>query len=168
MARSRRRSSTPALTAVPFNDSADSHSRAGFLSGGGPPSRPSEAAPRASVHRLYRIAYSESDPLSLLRSINGAGAPLQALNRSLRLRPVRALPLLPGKRLPHPPPESQRRLAKWWRDFNALQVRVPSKVAFCVRRKQRRETLFALDIAGRRGLGRHGVRRNENSNWSCR
>lgn len=49
-----------------------------------------------------------------------------------------------------------------------LRIRNPFRVAFCLRRTLRRSFLFAVGIAGRRGLGRRGVRRTQNSQYSCR
>lgn len=43
----------------------------------------------------------------------------------------------------------------------------PSRVLVCVRRKIRREVIHALGINKLRGLGRGGVRFNENSKFSC-
>lgn len=45
----------------------------------------------------------------------------------------------------------------------------PEKITVCVRRKRRKEVLFAQQKAGRRGLGRGRRRRiNEDSKISCR
>lgn len=49
-------------------------------------------------------------------------------------------------------------------------ARVPSQVRFCVQRKARRESLFALRRIGFKRSspgGSGGYRRNENSNWGC-
>lgn len=43
----------------------------------------------------------------------------------------------------------------------------PAGVVVCVRRRIRRAVLHAFGIAGRRGLGRGGVRRNEFSSIGC-
>lgn len=50
---------------------------------------------------------------------------------------------------------------------SGLRIRAPRRVYFCVQRKQRKEVLFAKNIAGRRGLGRRGVRRTQNSQYRC-
>lgn len=47
-----------------------------------------------------------------------------------------------------------------------LQVVVPSKERFCLRRKMRREVLFAFRKTGR-GSGRGRRRWNMSSNWRC-
>lgn len=54
-----------------------------------------------------------------------------------------------------------------WAEFNRL--RADPRVAFCQRRKERREILFAKRIAGRkRSPGRGGTyHRNVMSQWSC-
>lgn len=54
-----------------------------------------------------------------------------------------------------------------WSD-DRLRIRVPTRVKFCVARKQRREVLFAMERAGYSGSApkRH-YRRNEDSNWRC-
>lgn len=51
-----------------------------------------------------------------------------------------------------------------WRLF----VRVPYRERFCVKRKQRKQVLFAYGVAGRRGIGR-GKRwiRNSTSSYRC-
>jgi hypothetical protein len=168
MARSNR--SRVRQAGLAFNDSRDSHSGAVASIGGVSPSVTSFAAPRSSVHRLSRLAESGSDPLSLIRALRGYGgrAPMQALNRSLRAGPIRATPVFLRGALADPPPRSRlSRLFDPWQGFNTLAVRVPARVSFCVRRKVRKEVLHALGIAGRRGLGRGGVRRTENSNWRC-
>lgn len=52
-----------------------------------------------------------------------------------------------------------------------LLVRLPQRVAFCVRRKIRRQVLFSRKVAGfnrRRSPGRGGgYRRSQSSSWSC-
>lgn len=54
-----------------------------------------------------------------------------------------------------------------FRGFNVLRFPAPGKVLACVRRRMRREVMFAKQIAGRRGLGTGGVRRTADSAWSC-
>lgn len=63
----------------------------------------------------------------------------------------------------------QAAVARSWTAFNALRVPAPQKVSMCVRRKQRKEVLHALRIAGRRGLtGRGGgYHRTQDSAWGC-
>lgn len=54
-----------------------------------------------------------------------------------------------------------------WSALSELQIRAPARARFCVQRKQRKEVLFALRIAGR-GAGGHGrYRRTANSAFSC-
>lgn len=49
-----------------------------------------------------------------------------------------------------------------------LRFAIPEKVKVCVRRQERREVLFARNIAGRGG-GRHGpYRRSASSYYSCK
>lgn len=49
-----------------------------------------------------------------------------------------------------------------------IGFRAPMQLLVCIRRKQRREVLFAQEIAGRRGLGRgKKQRRNDYSEVSC-
>lgn len=49
-----------------------------------------------------------------------------------------------------------------------LSYQFPRRVQVCVRRRIRRSVMFALDKAGRRGLGRgRRWRRTEESNYSC-
>lgn len=66
----------------------------------------------------------------------------------------------------HPAKQDRRHGANFvgWR----FQSRVPSRVMFCVRRKQRKQVLFAFNIAGKSGVGR-GKRwhRSYNSHYGC-
>lgn len=62
---------------------------------------------------------------------------------------------------------STARLVNPW----GLVIPLPGKVAFCIRRKLRRQALFAFKVAGRnrrRSPGRGGsYRRNQSSSWRC-
>lgn len=158
--RRRRRNLTPVLTPVAFSDATDSIKPAGD-----PPFfRSSEAAPRSLVHRLTALDRLASGATNIGKGYGGRPeSPIKSLRQVFR-SPVVTVGV-PGKR--PLTPASQKRIELSWRAFNVLQAKAPASVRYCVRRKQRRETLFALDIAGRRGLGRRGVRRTENSNWSC-
>lgn len=46
-----------------------------------------------------------------------------------------------------------------------LEIRVPEKVRFCVRRKERREVIFALRKTGKGSRARR--QRTGNSSWRC-
>lgn len=50
---------------------------------------------------------------------------------------------------------------------SGLRIIAPRRVYFCVQRKKRKEVLFAKNIAGKRGIGRKGVRRTQNSQYRC-
>lgn len=50
---------------------------------------------------------------------------------------------------------------------SGLRIRAPRHVHFCLSRKQRREVFHALGLAGRRGFGKRGVRRTQNSQYRC-
>lgn len=54
--------------------------------------------------------------------------------------------------------------------LKVLSLRVPSRVRFCIRRKERRSILFAYRKVGYRGSspGRRGYRRVQDSQYSCR
>lgn len=61
-------------------------------------------------------------------------------------------------------------LKQYWREAHRPVVNEPENVRFCVRRTQRREVLFAMRVAGRRGgsPGKRGkYRRSIESNYSC-
>lgn len=66
----------------------------------------------------------------------------------------------------HPAKPDRRQSVNFvgWR----FQSRVPSRTWFCIRRNQRKQVLFALKIAGKRGIGR-GKRwnRNHTSHYGC-
>lgn len=69
---------------------------------------------------------------------------------------------------PAVPPRGVITPAKQPFDFlRRLYVRAPVRERFCVQRKIRREVMHALGLAGRRGLGRGGVRRRSSSSWRC-
>lgn len=52
--------------------------------------------------------------------------------------------------------------------FGSLRIMAPRRVLFCLRRKVRKEVMFALRIAGKRGVGAgKRWRRTENSQWRC-
>lgn len=64
----------------------------------------------------------------------------------------------------NPPPRPRKTL------LDALRMAHPKRVLFCVKRKIRREVLFAFSRAGRKGSGpgrRGKYRRNESSQYSC-
>lgn len=48
-----------------------------------------------------------------------------------------------------------------------MSFRNPDRVLVCARRQIRKEVLHALGISGRRGIGRGGVKFNENSKFGC-
>lgn len=55
-----------------------------------------------------------------------------------------------------------------WLQLRSLWMQAPSRVRFCVRRKQRKEVLFALGRAGYSGSARKmHWRRNASSQYSC-
>lgn len=65
---------------------------------------------------------------------------------------------------------SRARAAASWREFQKLRVASPRTDSLCVRRRKRREVLFSLRVAGRRGSapGARGTyRRTLSSQWSC-
>lgn len=52
--------------------------------------------------------------------------------------------------------------------WRSLRIRAPAKVVFCVRRKERREVLFAKQRAGFRGSAKKRFwRRSQNSQYRC-
>lgn len=92
------------------------------------------------------------------------------LNRpeAARFQPVAvkfSRPLYPTPRtLPPAHPRS------FWRENRSqLEVKVPWKAKVCADRRERREVLFSLDVAGRRGVGK-GKRKRQNllSQVHCR
>lgn len=52
-------------------------------------------------------------------------------------------------------------------DLRTLLFRSPTRVSACVKRKSRRETLFSLRVAGRRGGSPGPYRRKPESNYRC-
>ena len=52
--------------------------------------------------------------------------------------------------------------------LNQIKVMRPSRMMFCVRRKIRREVMFALGVGGKRGVGRgKSWNRGVDSTYSC-
>lgn len=94
--------------------------------------------------------------------------------RLLSLSVARApgIPWAPPRRLrietvhPAKPPSAG---PKAMQSLRLLSVRIPERERFCVQRKRRRETLFALNRIGRGAgrLRRRAWRRTESSNWRC-
>lgn len=64
-------------------------------------------------------------------------------------------------------PSAPRYSRKEGRSFNVLQMLTPSRVAFCVRRKMRREVLFSYRRIGFSGSSPGPYRRNQNSQYRC-
>lgn len=125
--------------------------------------------PRNNSNRLARLPRAHEN---VLRSILGLAT--QTPTRGAA-RPVRAV--YPGARRELPKlavsraaltqsPAKPTRLKR--PPLYQLNIQAPSRVKFCVRRKIRREVMFARNMAGRRGIGRGKTwRRSENSNYSC-
>lgn len=74
----------------------------------------------------------------------------------------------PAKRSFRVLPNAAYQYAALMAPLNKLRVFAPRRVLFCLRRKVRKEVMFALNIAGKRGVGAgKRWRRTENSNWRC-
>lgn len=120
------------------------------------------SVPRFSYRDLEaNTAYLPDSAVYLERVQRGTGWP----NRSVpRTHFPRVVSLPPSYRHPAQPDRRQSANVGTWR----FQSRVPSRTWFCVRRKQRKQVLFAFKIAGRSGVGR-GKRwfRNRNSHYGC-
>lgn len=105
-----------------------------------------------------------------LRRVWERAAPMQVPPSFSRSSLLRALP---GRKLVavNPAPASYRfDRFTGSPSFNALRIKEPEAVRFCVQRKVRRGVLFARDVAGRRhsAPGRGGkYRRSVHSLWSC-
>lgn len=84
-------------------------------------------------------------------------------SRSLRRSPLYNFP--PTKRAASPRNQRGVNFTAW----RFVTSGVPSRVQFCVKRKQRREVLHAYGVAGRRGVGRgKRLHRSAVSRYSCR
>lgn len=158
-----RRSQPVATAAVAFTDSTDSHVEPYSIAGEA--SFPStRSVPRDGVRRLLWVDLVESVPF---HTVPGYGAGQPHVSPYVRRR-------LPGvgatgqARRAFTPPrllQAQRRID--WHAFQQLRVRVPARVRFCVQRHQRKQVLFALKVAGRRGSAPGPYRRREEFNWRC-
>lgn len=116
----------------------------------------SNAAPVPSyVHRF------SSDPPSLVAPF---ALDLEHLSTALDLALVRRRVAWGAQRRKALVRSRSRYLAQW-QEFNRL--RLDPRTAVCTRRAVRRNVMFAAGLAGRRGLGRRGVRRSVHSQWSC-
>lgn len=157
----RRRRDEPDTRAKPFNDGRDSYSRPFFNAGANPFPSLAAAAPRSLVQRntsLAKLQALDSRSWEDLTRIRGDGGAPHALSK----RPRRVIGPVP---MPEPYRLNPLLKARSYRSLNTL--RADKSVTFCVRRKQRREVLFARKVAGRKGLGGGGVRRTISSSWSC-
>lgn len=150
-----------------FNDRRDSIVGNFYQAGAAIPSANGSPLPRRSpITRLQR-SLASGDPFPW----SGYGADQPHVVSFSRTRfPVVGPTVFAGVRLPIAPLQAIRRTQA--RDrvaFNALKVPYPGRVEFCLRRKQRREVLFAKQVAGfRRSPGRGGSYvRSPFSSWSC-
>lgn len=137
-----------------------------FVDGGEPFTALPEVPPvRSNVHRLFDLDRIGSRSFGDFSPGYGGRleSPMQALRRVVR-SPVTSAAVRVG-RSPVRPPVSPQARATWWRAFNALKV--DRRVPFCVRRLQRKQVLFALKVAGRRGGSPGPYRRRADSQWSC-
>lgn len=124
------------------------------------------ALPRPSVSygdlqgAVSQLKVIDPDTGEILRTRSRRG-PGRGFDRGMGQRPIsaahhylRLLGSLPSRTPP---------LAK-----QPLFIRVPTKVGFCLQRKQRREVLFALRRAGFGGSApKRRYRRTQNSQWRC-
>lgn len=82
-----------------------------------------------------------------------------------------ALTFVPNKQMlakPRPVGPVAYRASTIMAPFGQLRIFAPRRVLFCLRRKVRKEVLFALRIAGRRGVGAgKRWRRTAESSWRC-
>lgn len=140
-----------------FVDDYDAVSSASNLLGLGEPYYGSTAgAPAPSVFDVHRPW--DDLPSLVVPSIS----PYSAIGDDYEPWPTRGVGWRPGRRPGRVTPRARR---LFWTSLNRLQLSPQTRV--CVQRKQRRNVLFARGVAGRRGLGRHGVRRSIHSSWSC-
>lgn len=107
------------------------------------------------VHRFSRLPAQPGSRLLTLKNFSNA------VDLALRRRRVawgaQQLSVRAARRAPA--------VVESFREFNRL--RLDPRTATCVRRRARREVLFAQRVAGRRGIGKRGVRRSVHSTWSC-
>lgn len=148
--------------AKPFIDDVDSTSD--FYTGGAPFPALAPAAPRSLVRRLLDIE-SSGNPDRLFWRGYGAREPHVSVRDSVRRSVAPSFRRGAVSRSPlqaHSPSDS-------WAAFRKLKVSAPARVMFCVRRRQRREVLFAFGVPGKRGLRGAGghYKRNAFSSWSC-
>lgn len=72
-----------------------------------------------------------------------------------------------GFSLTSTPAPLTKRLSGRGTRFPSFQVVAPPGARFCFNRKIRREVLFALNVAGGRGIGKRGVYRRKSSSYRC-
>jgi len=160
-----RRSQRVANRGSRFSDSSDSHDE--YFYGAGELLSPAlpEVPRRPLVHRFLPLS---SNLQRLLNPWGDGGMEFP------HIAPIPEYPSAPGRRardwlrpLGKPIPASRRssvvRPLALMRSFNRLHL--DSRTSVCVRRRQRKQVLFARGVAGRRGLS--GPRRSFHSQWSC-
>lgn len=126
------------------------------------------SVPRGGVRRLLSLDASGDPERIFWSGVWGPPGGPHASPRSAVRSAVAWRPLVKVPRRIRSLQAQQRRAD--WRAFQLLQVQAPARVRFCVARKMRKQVLFALGVAGRRGSapGRGGrYWRSENSNWRC-
>lgn len=178
MARSRRRRSPDPVRhrRVAFIDGRDSI-RPGFYDRGAAYVSARQRRPPVGAYRFLSLVKDRAvpdslarflDPLAQLRSrvasLWGYGA--HKPHASL-LRPANASVRVSAAvgRSPIRPLQALR--PSTWDGLASLRVPVPRQAAFCVRRKLRREVMFAKHVAGRRGSAPGPYHRTADSHWTC-
>lgn len=163
MSRRFRRAQPVSHRSVAFNDDRDSIGR-DLLDAGADPIAATFGAPRPLVHR-----FTEFDHPSAVRRIDallpgyGAGEPHEDLWRIRRRRLV--VPSASGSVRRFHSASPQVRAS--WQSLNVLRFPFPRSVDVCVKRKTRRNVLFAKGVAGRRGGSPGPYKRTVFSAWSC-
>lgn len=111
-----------------------------------------------------------SDPLALLEDALSAdrgfdlGSAAERLQAHRELSDGRFFARRSVARFGRP---SRPRGASSWKGLRRLELNAPSRVRFCVARKQRREVLFAWRKVGFRGSSPGPYRRYGSSQWRC-
>jgi len=121
-------------------------------------------SPAWGEHEIRRVFPRRPALLRQLSRLGAASVPGRAVDPRRADYSFRLLQNLSAARFVG---KSATRGAADWAAFRKFP-QLDHRTRVCVSRRVRRGVLFAFDVAGKRGLGRGGVRRSVDSSYGCR